>query len=172
MTFNVNVIDPCDSTVLSPVFPGATTVTNGTPDSSVTFNEATDSVETTYGGNNNYCGTRSYRVYRVVSGGPDVEVTGDWMTIVNNHDGTYTIDINPLDDSLALLAQPLELRAEIRLTDQPNHVGTGHDGKGLDETWSVTYLPAACNCDLLTWDVPLANIAAAPTLTVGVTFSN
>ena len=93
------------------------------------------------------------------------------MEIVNNHDGTYSINYTPIDDDLAYLVQPLALEIQVRMIDQPNHIQTSTGTTGLDETWLVTYLPAICDCDLITWDTPLVLITA-PELTVGVTFSD
>ena len=55
VSFNVIVIDPCDNTVLTPIGLTSLTITNGQPDSSVSFNEVVDTVQVA---NNNqpFCG--------------------------------------------------------------------------------------------------------------------
>ena len=48
-----------------------------------------------------FCGARTYRIYR--EGGSSDEVTDDWITIVDNNDGTFTLTLSPIDDSLVAL---------------------------------------------------------------------
>ena len=154
VSFDIIVIDPCDTTEITAIALAAIEVVNGETQT-VTFDRATDSVEMA-NEDQPLCGARSYRIYR--EGGSEVEVTDDWITIDDNHDGTFTLTVAPIDDALVDLAQPLALRLETRLTDQPDHAG-------LDETFAVKIVFAPCDCGLLTWDLPASMPA---TLLVGV----
>lgn len=70
--------------------------------------------------------------------------------------GTYELVANPISDANAT-GVAMNLVLEILLPSQPNHVG-------IQETLSVTVTAATCDCNLITWDNPVA----AATLTVGV----
>ena len=96
ITFTVDIIDPCETTtMLDAVFTPATlNVINGQT-ASITFPDATDTVETS---KNIYtlCGLRTYELYE-----NDEASTPTWVTLT--YDGTtelYTIEASPETDDL------------------------------------------------------------------------
>lgn len=84
------------------------------------------------------------------------EVTGDWITITETSTGNYEMVASPIDDTL-VTGFSTDLLFKTTLPTQPNHVG-------ISETLAVTVTAATCDCNLLTWDLPVS----AATLTVGV----
>ena len=84
------------------------------------------------------------------------EVTGDWITITETSAGQYELVASPIDDTL-VTGSSTDLIFEILLPTQPNHVG-------ITETLAITVTAATCDCNLITWDLPVG----PATLTVGV----
>ena len=77
ISFNVRIIDPCDTSTITPLTLAARTIVNG-GSYTWTFTEAAIEIETANEGKM-LCGARTYKVY--MPGGTTTEVTGDWMTI-------------------------------------------------------------------------------------------
>lgn len=143
ITFNVIIVDPCDSSVITPHALSAQTIVNGAS-YEWTFQEAVIAIETA-NENKKLCGDRLYKVFM-----PDgtTEVTGVWMTVTETPagSGTYKLKAEPILDSL-VTGGALSLKFKTTLPSQPNH-------SGITEDLLVTVVDATCNCDLITWDNP------------------
>lgn len=94
VTFDVVVIDPCNTAVITPpTIVGTFSVTNGQT-GTFTFLEAVDSVATA-NAISTICGTRTY-----VMRNNDDTSTISWLAITGPVGGSYTVTATPDDDSL------------------------------------------------------------------------
>ena len=143
VSFSVTIVDPCDSSTITPLGLAAQSIVNGAT-YEWTFTEAKIAIETA-NENQKLCGARLYKVFM-----PDgtTEVTGDWITITEtpSGSGTYKMKAAPIKDSL-VTGSVLNLVLKITVPTQPNH-------PGITETLAVTVTRATCNCALITWDKP------------------
>ena len=143
ITFNVIILDPCNTSVITPHALSAQTIVNGAS-YEWSFNEAKIAIETA-NENKKLCGARLYKVFMTDG---TTEVTGDWMTVTETPAGSgkYKLKASPIKDSL-VTGSALTLKFKTTLPTQPTH-------PGITEDLLVTVVDATCNCDLITWDNP------------------
>ena len=94
MTFDVTILDPCESTTINPIDLGTGINVVLGETATLTFSDATDSVEVSKD-IDTLCGNRSYKVTPPGSG---AQIT--WITIDDNGDGTYLITASPTDETI------------------------------------------------------------------------
>ena len=142
MSFDITIVDPCKTTVLNPVsLSGGITVINGET-GSITFTEATDTVEQAkkiY----TICGERSHRI--VDPNDNDAEI--DWLTIVDNEDGTYTVTAYPTDETNHQGTHAFDL-----WTTLDDYYPADHAGRR--DTLAVVVSPTPCDCTGVLWTPP------------------
>jgi hypothetical protein len=152
LTFTITVVDPCKTaTIIAPTL-SAQSVVNGAT-STFTFAEATDSVDAAQPVKS-YCGDRNYVV---VSDNTGTDTSVSWISVAKDTPSadTHTVTLSPADTSLV---QSFTFYLKTTYAEYASH-------SGIYTALVVTVTSSGCNCDLLTWDNPVAQTV---TVNVGV----
>ena len=113
ITFNVIVVDPCISTVITVFTLADLSVINGATGTR-TWSEASDSIQTKYN-IPTLCGPRTYTLVENAA----VDVTS-WLALTGPVSGTYTITATPTLDALV---KTHNLTVRVRLDLYAAHAG-------------------------------------------------
>ena len=137
-SFDITVVDPCDSTILQSQSITTLTTDNGVP-SSVDFSDILDSQEVTRG-QSALCGPRAY-VIKYLNDDP---IT--WVTVAEKAGvaDTWTISADPTLDTHETTHS---LKLIVTLTLYPGVTG-------LSIPFTVNIVTPACECNRVLWDAP------------------
>jgi hypothetical protein len=137
-SFDITIVDPCDSTVLQTQAIATLSTDNGVP-ASIDFDEVKDSQEVTRG-LSALCGPRAY----------EIKYTNDdpitWVTVAEKVGAadTWTISADPTLDAHATIHN---LKLIVTLTLYPSN-------GGLSIPFNVNIATPACECNRVGWDPP------------------
>jgi hypothetical protein len=149
VTFQIVVLDPCNTAVITPPTIAATLqVTNGQTQT-FTFSEAVDDVATA----NSIVDICGVRTYLMRDNGDTTTIS--WLTISGPVSGTYTVTASPDDDSLEGQSIAYKLKTTFANFSAP----------AVYSTITITIGTTTCNCQLLQWNAP----PAKTTLSLAVT---
>lgn len=136
VTFDVVVLDPCNTAVITPPSLTSTfTVTNG-QSGTFTFLEAVDDVATA-NAISTICGARVY----LMRDSADT-TTISWLNITGPVSGTYTVTATPDHDALEGQAIVYKLKTTLANFSAP----------AVYSSITITIGVTTCNCQLLTWN--------------------